>query len=85
MWSFIRWLPLFLLVVNLLHANSKQVALIYDGPFARDEVLSSQVKKEIETLLANDFPVQFIELDGQWDPQEIEKCLKTSLSDQPST
>lgn len=81
MWSFTKWLPLFFVVVNLLHANAKQVAIVYDGPFARDEVLSTQIKKEIETLLANDFPVQFVELDGRWDHEEIEKCLNASLSD----
>lgn len=80
-WALTKYLPFFLLIFNLLHASDKHVALIYDGPFARDEALSQQVKKEIKLLFANDFSVQFVELDGQWDHVEIEKCLKASLND----
>ena len=81
MWPLTTCLPLFLLIFNLLHASDKHVALIYDGPFARDEALSLQVKKEIQLLLASDSNAVFVELDGNWNPIEIEKCLKRSLND----
>lgn len=79
-----RWYHIllsFLLITNSVSAQPKQIGLVLDGPWTRNDEFVSVFKQEIQSLLAGEFEAAFIQVEGDWTVGGVKKKIDGLLDD----
>jgi outer membrane protein len=72
-WPYILFL--FLFSSSPIYAQPKQIGIVLDGPWARNDAFVSVFKSEIQSLLQGEFEFQFKDVEANWTEDGVKKAI----------